>query len=152
MRPFLFASLCALSSFGLVVGCDSDDGGGSTGPAASGGASAAGGSSSGGSPAAGAAGVSAGGAGGGNSGACADASGAWKVTQHCEASLVGSPVTVMQQGCKLSFAPPFNGFSGTVGPGGEVALSGPQTCSGALGSGTLTMTCTPGACTVSLAR
>jgi hypothetical protein len=49
---------------------------------------------------------------GGSSGAqvCPDVSGTWKVTQHCDPSLVGMMLDVTETNCALTFAAPFDQF------------------------------------------
>ncbi len=71
---------------------------------------------------------------------------------HCEASLVGTDALVTQSGCSLAFAPPFNGFTGSVSIDKKVTLSGPQTCSGTASDTAISLTCTPGTCAVTLSR
>jgi hypothetical protein len=83
---------------------------------------------------------------------CPDVSGAWHVTEHCDPSLVGSTLDVTQTVCALSFAAPFNGFSGHVDDGGKLSLSGPQSCTGNAAASQISLTCTPGTCVVTLAR
>jgi hypothetical protein len=78
--------------------------------------------------------------------------GTWKITAHCDASLVGQNAVVSQNGCALSFAPPFDGFTGSVTNDDKISLSGPQTCSGTVSATTIAMTCTPNTCTVTLAH
>jgi hypothetical protein len=91
---------------------------------------------------------------GGSSGAvgCPNVSGVWKVAAHCDPSLVGMSVTVTQTDCSLTFAAPFDGFSGSVTADGKVALSGPQTCTGEASATAISMICSPGTCQVTLAR
>jgi hypothetical protein len=84
-------------------------------------------------------------------GSCIDLAGTWKITAHCDASFIGQSVVVTQSGCMLSFAAPFNGFSGTTS-GSSVALSGAQTCNGNATDTSISMSCTPGTCAVALAR
>lgn len=88
----------------------------------------------------------------GTTGACPDTTGTWKVGKHCDASLVGMNAVITQKDCKLSFASPFNGFTGTVDASGKVTLSGPQSCSGTLQGSAIALTCTPGTCAVELAK
>ncbi|MFO0669006.1 MAG: hypothetical protein U0235_05155 [Polyangiaceae bacterium] len=88
----------------------------------------------------------------GTSGGCPDTTGTWKVTKHCDASLVGSNAVITQKDCKLSFAAPFNGFTGTIDSAGKVTLSGPQSCTGNVQGSGITMACTPGTCAVELAK
>ena len=83
---------------------------------------------------------------------CTDVSGAWQVTAHCDASLIGMSLTVTETNCSLSFAAPFNGFSGNVTDAGKVTLSGAQSCTGDASATAISMTCTPGTCLVTLAR
>jgi hypothetical protein len=90
--------------------------------------------------------------GSGDGGACPDVTGTWAVTKHCDASLVGMNAVVTQSACKLSFQPPFDGFTGTVAADGTVTLSGPQTCSGSVSQSSISLSCTPGTCAVALAR
>ncbi|HET9932752.1 MAG TPA: hypothetical protein VFQ35_18740 [Polyangiaceae bacterium] len=85
-------------------------------------------------------------------GSCPSLAGAWTVTKHCDASLVGMTATVNQQTCSLSFASPFNGFSGQVTADGAVTLSGPQSCTGSVANDAIDLTCTPGTCLVTLSR
>jgi hypothetical protein len=85
-------------------------------------------------------------------GACPDLTGSWTVTAHCDASLIGQKAVVTQTDCSLSFAQPFNLFTGTVTTDAKVSLSGPQSCTGTATSGTISMTCTPDTCEVTLAR
>jgi hypothetical protein len=98
-------------------------------------------SSSSGSPDAGAAGA-----------ACPNVAGTWTITAHCDATLIGQPAVVTQSACSLTFAAPFNGFTGTVANDGALTLSGPQTCSGTASSTDLTLNCTPGTCVVKLSK
>jgi len=83
--------------------------------------------------------------------ACPNVTGTWTVAAHCDASLVGQHATVMQNNCTLSFAPPFDGFTGTVTADGKITLSGPQSCTGTVAAA-ISLSCTPGTCTVSLTR
>jgi hypothetical protein len=78
--------------------------------------------------------------------------GTWKITAHCDPALVGLDATVMQTGCAISFAAPFDGFTGTLTSDGKVSLSGPQSCSGTVTASAISMSCTPGTCPVTLAR
>ena len=87
-----------------------------------------------------------------SNGNCPSAAGSWTVTKHCEASLVGMTATVAQESCALSFAAPFNGFTGEVSADGGVTLNGPQSCTGALSNDAIELTCTPGTCLVTLSR
>ncbi|MGH7296410.1 MAG: hypothetical protein ACRELB_15840 [Polyangiaceae bacterium] len=89
---------------------------------------------------------------GGGAGGCPDVSGAWTVTAHCDPSLVGSAVNVTETSCALTFAPPFDGFTGTIDASGNITLGGPQTCTGKGSATSFAMTCTPGTCQVTLAR
>jgi len=84
--------------------------------------------------------------------ACPNLIGDWKVASHCDPSLVGQNATIAQSNCALSFAPPFDGFTGTVSADAKLTLSGPQTCTGTAGTDTLELSCTPGTCTVKLTR
>ncbi|HWZ90453.1 MAG TPA: hypothetical protein VNW92_16430 [Polyangiaceae bacterium] len=108
-------------------------------------------SSSGGSGADAGSGGSAGSAGAPSAG-CPDVSGTWRVTAHCDATLVGMSLTVTETACALSFAAPFNGFTGSVSDAGKITLSGPQSCTGDATASAISMTCTPGTCLVKLAR
>lgn len=83
---------------------------------------------------------------------CPSAAGTWTVSNHCDASLIGLSAAVTQQGCTLSFAAPFNAFTGQVAADGKVSLSGPQTCTGTLADDTIELACTPGTCPVVLTR
>lgn len=87
----------------------------------------------------------------GNQG-CPVVSGTWTVTKHCEASLVGTSLTVTQRDCTLRFSAPFDSFMGTVTAAGGISLSGPQSCTGTASATAVSMTCTPGSCEVELAR
>ena len=88
----------------------------------------------------------------GGSAGCPSVVGTWKITAHCDASLIGQSVVVTQTDCTLSFAEPFNGFAGTVTSDGKVSLSGPQSCTGTVTASSISMTCTPGTCDVTLAE
>jgi hypothetical protein len=85
-------------------------------------------------------------------GACPNLAGTWTVAAHCDASLIGQNATVMQSNCSLSFASPFDGFTGTVAADGKITLAGPQSCTGTAATGTLSLSCTPGTCIVTLTR
>jgi hypothetical protein len=89
---------------------------------------------------------------GGGSGACPDVSGTWKVTAHCDSSLIGQTAPVTQNGCSLTFGGLFNGFTATVTTDNKISVSGPQTCSGTVAGNSIAMTCTPGTCSVTLSR
>lgn len=84
--------------------------------------------------------------------ACADVSGTWTVSKHCDASLVGMKAVITEKDCALTFAAPFDGFSGTVTKDGKISLSGPQSCTGTTGSSAIDLACTPGTCAVTLSR
>jgi hypothetical protein len=88
----------------------------------------------------------------GGGGTCPDVSGMWKITAHCDASLVGQSVMVTENACSLTFAAPFNGFTGNVTTDGKITLTGPQSCSGTASPTAIAMTCTPGTCDVTLGR
>jgi len=94
------------------------------------------------------------GSGGTNAGTCPNLTGTWKVTMHCEASLVGMSAALTQTGCSLGFAAPFDGFTGSVNADGEVTLSGPQSCTGNVSSSSslISLACTPGTCAVTLSK
>jgi hypothetical protein len=90
---------------------------------------------------------------GGDGGAtCPDVAGTWKITAHCDPSLVGQSLGVTQNDCSLTFAAPFDGFTGTLTSDGKVTVSGPQSCAGTATVSAISMSCTPGTCTVTLAR
>ena len=84
--------------------------------------------------------------------ACPNLAGNWTVSTHCDMSLVGQTATVTQTNCSLSFAPPFDGFTGSVTSAGQITLAGPQSCTGTAAMSALSLSCTPGTCTVSLTR
>jgi hypothetical protein len=90
--------------------------------------------------------------GGGGNAMCPEITGTWTVTKHCDASLVGASAVVSQSGCALSFASPFDGFNGSVGADDTVTLSGPQSCTGKAAAGSISLSCTPGTCDVTLTR
>jgi len=92
------------------------------------------------------------GAGGASNGACPDISGKWTVSEHCESSLVGMTLDVTEKDCALSFAAPFDVFSGSVSAQGKITLSGPQTCTGTASATSVSMSCTPEPCPVKLSR
>jgi hypothetical protein len=89
-----------------------------------------------------------------SSGGCVTLDGTWTVTMHCDTSLVGLHVVVSQSGCLLTFAAPFDGFTGNVTTANVVTLSGPQSCTGPVGPSaqSLSLSCTPGTCLVTLTR
>jgi hypothetical protein len=74
------------------------------------------------------------------------------VTKHCDASLVGASAVVTESNCKLTFASPFDGFTGSVAADGTVTLSGPQSCTGKSSQSSIDFACTPGTCAVTLTR
>lgn len=84
--------------------------------------------------------------------ACPDVSGTWRITEHCDPSLVGLDAIVTQTQCSLTFASPFDGFSGSIGADGSLAIHGPQTCTGTASDDTLALSCTPGTCVVTMTR
>jgi hypothetical protein len=88
----------------------------------------------------------------GGSALCPNVAGTWKVTAHCDASLIGADAVVTQSGCALTFAAPFNGFTGDVGADGATRVSGPQTCTGTASPSKMTLACTPGTCSVELTK
>lgn len=92
------------------------------------------------------------GAAGAGSDTCPDVSGTWKVSEHCESSLVGASLMVTQRECALSFAPPFDQFTGSVSVDDRITLTGPQNCTGSASASAVSMVCTPGTCQVSLSR
>jgi hypothetical protein len=84
---------------------------------------------------------------------CPDVAGSWTIRDHCEASLVGDPVVITQNGCSFTadwgggsvFTGTFTGNTGTMtGDTGSQTL----TCTGDLVSDTWTVDCTPGNCQV----
>jgi hypothetical protein len=85
-------------------------------------------------------------------GACPNLAATWKITAHCDASLIGQSAVVTQSGCNLTFAAPFNGFTGTVTADSKLTVSGPQQCTGTATASAINMNCTPGTCTVTLAK
>jgi hypothetical protein len=91
---------------------------------------------------------------GGSSGSqgCPDVSGTWKLTKHCDASLVGMSLTVTERDCALTFAAPFDSFMGSVSAAGGITLRGPQSCTGTATEDAISMVCSPGTCAVVLAR
>ncbi len=97
---------------------------------------------------------SSGAANGGTSGSqsCPDLSGAWKIAKHCDTSLVGTTLTVMEKDCALTMAAPFDSFMGNVTSAGAITLSGPQSCTGTATETTVNMSCTPAPCEVVLGR
>jgi len=52
----------------------------------------------------------------------------------------------------VSFASPFDAFSGSVTSDGKITLSGPQGCSGTATATSVSMNCTPDPCPVKLTR
>jgi hypothetical protein len=89
---------------------------------------------------------------GGSGGSCPSVAGTWKITAHCDPSLVGQNAVVTQNGCALTFGAPFSGFTGTVTSDNAITVSGPQSCSGTVAASAISMTCTPGTCTVTLGK
>jgi len=97
-------------------------------------------------------GAGSGNVGGASSGSCPDVSGSWTLTDHCESSFIGMSLMVTQRDCALSFASPFDAFSGTVTTDGKITLSGPQDCTGTATTTSVSMNCTPDPCPVKLSR
>ena len=110
------------------------------------------GTSSGTGASSGTSGGSSGSSGSSGSAACPNVAGAWKITAHCDASLVGQALTISQTDCALAFSAPFNGFTSTLTTDGKISVSGPQTCTGTASATAVSMTCTPGTCLVTLGR
>jgi hypothetical protein len=97
-------------------------------------------------------GTSTGGSGGG---ACPNLAGTWTVAKHCQSALVGSAVTITQNGC--SFKDETYGFTGTLDGKGTLTASGggvSATCTGSATAKAITENCTVSGqlCTVSLTR
>jgi hypothetical protein len=88
----------------------------------------------------------------GSGAACPNLAATWKVTAHCDPSLVGKDAVVTQSGCNLTFAAPFDGFTGTVTADNKVTIAGPQTCTGTASASSIALSCTPGTCAVTLSR
>jgi hypothetical protein len=84
--------------------------------------------------------------------ACPNVAGTWNIAEHCDLTLVGKTAVVMENDCSLTFAAPFDGFTGTVASDGKLTLSGPQTCSGTASSSVIDLRCTPGTCSVKLTK
>ena len=90
------------------------------------------------------------------SGACPNLAATWTITAHCVSSFVGQTVTVAQSSCALTFAAPFDGYTGTVASDGSLNVTGPtatgtQDCTGTATASTLDLSC-PGPCDVTLTR
>jgi len=88
--------------------------------------------------------------------ACVSIDGNWEITGHCQASQVGSAVTVHQSGCTISSLDQWPGWTGSIASSDAVTMSGPggtsqMTCTGKVSGSVLTMTCNP-ACDVQLTR
>jgi hypothetical protein len=83
---------------------------------------------------------------------CPDVGGDWHVTQHCDASLIDEHMTVIANGCSLTFGAPFNGFTGTVSADGDISVNGPQSCEGVASASDIELICTPNSCVVKLER
>ena len=89
-----------------------------------------------------------------DNGSCPDVSGTWIFEDHCEASLIGLPYEVTQDGCQLTVSTP--GWGGSIDAQGVVTLSGPTdgatlTCVGQAEDGRLESSCAP-PCDVVLVR
>ena len=91
-------------------------------------------------------------AGGAGNASCPDVSGKWTLTEHCDLSFIGMTLNVTENACVLSFASPFDAFSGSVSKEGKITLSGPQNCTGTATATSVSMNCTPDPCPVKLAR
>jgi hypothetical protein len=90
------------------------------------------------------------------SSACPNLAATWTITAHCVSSFVGQTVTVTQSSCALTFAAPFDGYSGTVSSDGSLNVTGPtatgtQDCTGTATASSLDLSC-PGPCHVTLTR
>ena len=93
----------------------------------------------------------------GTGGTCPDISGTWTITNHCESEMIGSPATVLQNGCSITVSE-WN-FTGTVSSSGAITMSGspsgdPMTCTGTASTSTISVNCTEtgesGSCAVTL--
>lgn len=87
-----------------------------------------------------------------SSGTCPSLAATWKVTGHCDPSLVGKDAVVTQSGSSLTFGAPFDGFTGTVTSDCKVTIAGPQTCTGTATASAISLACTPGTCSVTLSK
>jgi len=92
----------------------------------------------------------------GSDGSCPNVAGDFVITQHCTAELVGTSVSLEQDGCGLLFGEPFGSFEGSVSQSGSVALGGiiegdVINCTGTASSNRIALNCT-GSCDVVFAR
>ena len=85
---------------------------------------------------------------------CLDLHGQWTIANHCRKEFIDTTVEITQQGCTLSFAEPFDGYSGNVTEDGKLTVSGQQSCNGAALEDAILMLCgaDPDPCLVELQR
>ncbi|HWA77916.1 MAG TPA: hypothetical protein VG937_36530 [Polyangiaceae bacterium] len=138
MSKSIGGALILLGLFAVFgsAGCGGED----DAPAGTGGSSSTGGGTS---------------TGGGSGADCPNVAGSWKVTMHCQSSLVGTTVQVSQSGC--SFTDETYGFTGTLQSNGTLTVSSgaaSATCTGTASASAITENCTVAGqpCNVSLTR
>jgi hypothetical protein len=84
---------------------------------------------------------------------CQDISGTWNIAENCNGLVTGGTLKVTQTGCSLTVDAPLDTLTGTI-IGDTVSLSSAvESCTGtASATPTVTMTCNPGACALTLTR
>jgi hypothetical protein len=90
-----------------------------------------------------------------HTGDCPDVAGAWTITMHCGAGLIGSRITVDQDECLFSTDGPLGSLSGAIQSDGSFTLRGTAngmsvTCGGVATTTNITQSCE--GCNVSLKR
>ncbi len=85
---------------------------------------------------------------------CRDLSGQWEVTSHCDSDLLGSSVTIAQNGCDITIVE--YDFAGSVSGTGDFSAGGVIdgdviSCEGFASNTRITQTCS-GDCSVVLER
>jgi hypothetical protein len=86
-----------------------------------------------------------------------DLEGEWLIVSHCQDSQVGDMYHWEQDGCNITYADNYPGWTSTISEDGTVTSTGPAgendlTCVGELDGDSIELSCTPGGCEVRIER
>ena len=90
-------------------------------------------------------------------GNCPSMTGDWKITEHCEASAIGTIMTFSQSGCIINQINPWPDWTGSIDENGDMIWSGPaeggqtMVCNADLNGDTINSSCNP-SCDVTVVR
>lgn len=94
----------------------------------------------------------------GGGGNCTNVAGTWTILEHCEGEFMGQQVSVTQDGCSVTYASPFDGWTGSI-TGSTITMSGPAggdtlTCTGTASESSISVACpgSGGTCNVVLGK